>query len=64
MEQNLAYKEAKESEPRTKTTTTTTKTNITTRIQVGGRQEQDQLVSYEKVLTIKADKEEAEEEEI
>ena len=27
-----------------------------------GRQEQDQLVSYKKVLTIKADEEEAEEE--
>ena len=44
--------------------TKTTRTNIATRMQGEGRQEQDQLVSYEKVLTIKADKEEAEEEEI
>ena len=43
--------------------TITTRTNIITRMQGEERQEQDQLVSYEKVLTIKMEEEEEEEDE-
>ena len=47
---------------RSRIKTKTTRTNIATRMQGQGRQEQDQLVSYKQVLTIKVDEGEEEEE--